>query len=795
MKEPVVVPCGEERRRDDVRDGRRNGIDYVEVVDDRLQTELRVHLFRRAPELSEANVRVEGGRRIRGIAVTRVWRDPQLSDTVRVRVDRPGDFSTYCLRLVDAEEGRSTDRPLRGFDPRYATAEFGFKLGCPATVDCARERPCPPPVPDTPEISYLAKDYTTFRRLLLDRLSLILPDWRERHVPDLGLTLVELLAYLGDQLSYYQDAVATEAYLDTARQRISVRRHLRLVDYHLHEGCNARAWLFLHTREDQSLDPSAVYFTTGADDEESQVFEPLVADRSEAIDLFAAHNEIRFYTWGDVGCCLPRGATRATLRDGWEGDGEQQLRRLRHLKRGDFLLLEGMKDPDTSRRHVVRLTEVSPGEDGLYQQPVVEIAWQAEDALPFPLCLSIRRGAPDCDLVEDVSVARGNVLLVDHGRTVEEKDLGEVKVAETLEECACDGGVVDVRLLPDRYEPLLQSSPLTFGQPLRPHASATAYLRQDVRRAVPHLSIRDLPKGHCWEVRHDLLRSGGDDPHVVVEIDDEGRAHLRFGDGDLGRRPQPHAAFSAVYRVGNGPAGNVGAESIVNLCWRDRLVSDPGILPRNPLAATGGTPAETMAEAKLLGPHAFRKDLQRAITADDYARLAERENPVALQRAGAALRWNGSWYEAHVAVDPRGSEESDGHLLRRVRGSLHRFRRMGHDLEVASAVYVPLELVLDICVLPHHTRGEVEAALREALGDFFSPDNLTFGEGVLASRIVAVAQAVPGVQSVCLQSLRRLGETSDRALLELGPLEIAQLDSDADFPEHGILTLCMKGGR
>ena len=40
-----------------------------------------------------------------------------------------------------------------------------------------------------------------------------MPDWRERHVPDIGIALVELLAYVGDHLSYYQDAVATEAYL------------------------------------------------------------------------------------------------------------------------------------------------------------------------------------------------------------------------------------------------------------------------------------------------------------------------------------------------------------------------------------------------------------------------------------------------------------------------------------------------------------------------------------------------------------------------------------------------------
>ena len=78
-----------------------------------------------------------------------------------------------------------------------------------------------------------------------------MPDWRERHVPDLGIALVELLAYTGDYLSYYQDAVATEAYLDTARRRISVRRHARLVDYPMHEGCNARAWVFIETEADR----------------------------------------------------------------------------------------------------------------------------------------------------------------------------------------------------------------------------------------------------------------------------------------------------------------------------------------------------------------------------------------------------------------------------------------------------------------------------------------------------------------------------------------------------------------
>src|SRR3954449_6546016 len=105
-----------------------------------------------------------------------------------------------------------------------------------------------------PLIDYMAKDYESFRQLMLDRLSATLPGWQERHASDLGITLVETLAYVADYLSYYQDAVATEAYLGTARQRISVRRHAKLIDYQVHEGCNARAWIYIETDSDGAMD-------------------------------------------------------------------------------------------------------------------------------------------------------------------------------------------------------------------------------------------------------------------------------------------------------------------------------------------------------------------------------------------------------------------------------------------------------------------------------------------------------------------------------------------------------------
>jgi predicted phage baseplate assembly protein len=257
------------------------------------------------------------------------------------------------------------------------------------------------PSPDAPEINYLAKDYGTFRRLMLDRMAYITPQWQQSSAADYGVALVELLAAIGDELSYQQDAIATEAYLETARRRISLRRHALLVDYPMHDGCNARAWLQLQVEPSSfTLTQAGTQFLTrcagfpvgiesgSSELRDAMLLSPVVFEPLHAPTLYAAHNQISFYTWSDARCCLPRGATRATLAGS-----------LPDLKVGDPLLFEEVLGPQTgnpgdanrAHRHVVRLTSVLSGTDPLNNDPITEIAWAPEDALPFALCISNRR--------------------------------------------------------------------------------------------------------------------------------------------------------------------------------------------------------------------------------------------------------------------------------------------------------------------------------------------------------------------------------------------------------------------
>lgn len=825
MSEADMILCRDDKRRDRLFGNRAwNGLDYLDVADD--QRSLCLHFFSDFPEgLEPRNFRISGGRRIRDIKVIAVEfdasHDEELDDCLKLTLNHPGDYSPYKLCIVD----------VPGIDPRFACLEFSFKTNCHSDLDCGDAAPCQPEVFAEPDINYLAKDYASFRQLIYDRLALIMPDWRERHAADLGVTLVELLAYVGDHLSYHQDAVATEAYLDTARLRVSVRRHLRLIDYSLHEGCNARAFVTIGTsanfgfgRADEfyfvtsgpgieSKDGAVVESATIAQLPESryEVFEPIATRDDGKFVFFAANSDIRFHDWGDGECCLPLGATAATLFD-HDNEDDCKAKPEIGLVPGDFLILEEVRgavtgnpaDADPAHRHAVRLTKVTTGYDALLRTMVVEVEWASDDALPFALCISARRPSPDCDGIAGIGVARGNVVLVDHGKS-RKANLGPVGAREVPGECACEGSIIEVQRVPLGFAPELAPGPLIHAEPVPANASATQLVRRDPGTALPAVALRE--GGTPWQAVPELMASGDEDWHFVAEVNDDGIARLRFGDGVHGRRPEPGATYVATWRTGTASAGNVGREAINRIVVRDGTIGAGALSVRNPLAASGGTAPESVAEARLIAPGMIRARRERAVVAEDYAELARRDPR--LQGAAAALRWTGSWHEVHVAIDPAQTEEAAPALIAEVTGALHRYRRIGHDLAVVSGRYVPLQLTLKVCVPAHFSRTHVLATLLDLLSNrqltgsttgYFHPDKWRFGESVYLSKIVAAAMTIDGIETAVVTELRRLDQPGDTGALDSGrllirPGEIAQLDNDPDFPEHGQIKVELGGRR
>jgi hypothetical protein len=792
--------CGDARRRRTVRDTdppTLNGIDYLEVGPDQKTLEVvfihnlpgETNGVPSSPALKEENVVVDGGVRITGIHVTKVV---SAGNVLTVTVDAAGDFSTYVLRL---RTSITDDSSPPKFDRQLSAVPFSFKVDCPNDFDCAVKDVCPPELLAEPEIDYLAKDYASFRRLMLDRMATIAPDWVERNPADAHVALVELLAYVGDHLSYYQDAVATETYLGTARKRVSARRHARLLDYRVHSGCNARAWVAFEVdkaggADGTPLDPATVLLSRGAVDEVTvapadleklvAAERPIVFETMHGITLHAAHNAISFYTWSDEECCLPTGATRATLRD------DPKL----ELAKGDVVLFEEIRSPttgaeadaDPTHRHVVRLTAADHVTDELDGTPVLEITWAVADALPFPLCVSAVVTPPGGSAARaEVAVARGNVVLADHGLSIPSEPL-----------------VPRIAPAGRPYRPHLARGPLTFRGAFDVTAPAAAATLVDPHAALPVVTVTG--EAETWSPQFDLLGSDRFATEFVVELESDGIAHLRFGDGERGRAPEEGLEFDAAYRVGNGRAGNVGPGAIGRA-----VVPFPGLHSlRNPIAAKCGVDPELLERVRLDAPEAFRTQ-ERAVTEADYGEVTGRHAEV--QRAAAAFRWTGSWYTTFVTVDRTGGRQIDPVFTGDLRTFLDRYRMAGHDLELERPVTVPLDLLLEVCVKSGYFRSDVEEALLERLSNrvlpggargFFHPDNFTFGQPVFLSQIFEIAMSVAGVEWVRATRFQRFGKTAAQELehevLRPAPREVAVLDNDPNFPENGRLELAMKGG-
>ena len=867
--------CNNQQRRTLVRETevngrpRLNGIDYLEVASDRKT--LKVYFIHPLAEstqnnrvplnlapLTAENVAISGGTRLQGVQVESV---SSFANTLTVRVDQVGGFSTYTLHLVKSPVSST---PPEAFDSQLSEIDFSFWTEAVSEFDCQSPEPLPEKEPPPPVIDYLAKDYASFRHLMLDRLAVTMPQWQERNPADLGIMLVELLAYAADHLSYYQDAVATEAYLGTARKRVSVRRHVRLLDYLMHEGCNARVWVVIrlnhHTElrskivvetdagtrgrgdaENMNLDQdntcerkgidgikllgpnkqnncSGVRFltkTTLADavlphdkfntalQAGTQVFESL-----HDITLYHSLDTIQFYTWGNEQCYLPKGSTKATLQN---TDGLLQKR----LTRNSVLVLEEVrgwetgeqKDANRQHRHVVRLTQIEDTTDQLNGEKIVEVAWAVEDALPFDLYISNvdSQGKP----IYHISVARGNVVLVDAGRSLISEDLRENPGWQRFRPRLKEGPLTQQGYVQDR-----QRQWVAFD----PTAPASAAMQWQLRDARPAIALRENQvggEGVRWEPQRDLLVSDRFARDFVVEAEDDGRAFLRFGDNTLGRRPQPDTPLYACYRIGNGRAGNVGAEAIAHIVIQPENL-EPEDQPQlenirtaiigvhNPLSALGGTEPEPIEQARLYAPQAFRQQ-RRAVTEADYAEMAQRYPGV--NKALATRRWTGSWHTIFITVDREGGRLVDREFQQGLKTFLEEFRLAGHDIEIDAPRFVPLDIAMMVQIKPEYFRSTVKKALIDVFSNqilangkegFFHPDRFSFGETVYLSPVVATAMQVSGVESVKVTRFQRWGQSSTGELetgrIQFERLEITRLDNTPNVPENGRIEFNLEGG-
>lgn len=114
-----------------------------------------------------------------------------------------------------------------------------------------------------------------------------------------------------------------------------------------------------------------------------------------------------------------------------------------------------------------------------------------------------------------------------------------------------------------------------------------------------------------------FLQSTSSDKHFTVEVDDEERPLVRYGNGINGKIPE--GTITHEYKVGGGLEGNVDAGTITDLVDSivDVLGNPVAVGVTNEAKADGGDDPETIEHAKQQAPAELRV-LNRSIAREDY---------------------------------------------------------------------------------------------------------------------------------------------------------------------------------
>jgi len=236
----------------------------------------------------------------------------------------------------------------------------------------------------------------------------------------------------------------------------------------------------------------------------------------------------------------------------------------------------------------------------------------------------------------------------------------------------------------------------------------------------------------AYTVVENFLDSGSSDRHLVIRVDEDGRALMVFGDGINGRIPS--GEITIEYTTGGG---EISIEA-GTLTVPEFSVVDGGGVPApfdvtNPAGSSGGTTAETLPHAQAMAPASVRvgdrtvstddfeanarlvAGISRALmlTSDQYAGLAENYGQLHLVARGALLS-SGRYAPTSPTLAQLAAVET---LIATEYPPTVTFR-----FDALAVTFKSIDITARVHLAAGAVPATVDAAIRSALADYFAVD-------------------------------------------------------------------------
>jgi hypothetical protein len=287
----------------------------------------------------------------------------------------------------------------------------------------------------------------------------------------------------------------------------------------------------------------------------------------------------------------------------------------------------------------------------------------------------------------------------------------------------------------------LQQSPLTFVSATNASGAASTLI----------VTVNSV----TWEGEDALYGLTPTSRAYVTDIADDATTTVEFGDGNEGARlPTGAQNVQATYRVGLGIQGNVDTGALSLLAARPLGVQSV----TNPVPATGGGDPEVLADARMNAGLTVQT-LGRVVSLADYQSFAQAFAGVG--KASAAYVWDG--YRRSVLITLAGSDgfpvDPTETLAQHLITALTDAGDPWVSIVVAAYQRVTFQLGLMVALEPDYANSsdEVLSAVEGALRAAFGFSQRSFGQQVMFSEVITIAQQVTGVLAVTVTTFQLSG--------------------------------------
>ncbi|UUZ68698.1 putative baseplate assembly protein [Polaromonas sp. P2-4] len=362
------------------------------------------------------------------------------------------------------------------------------------------------------------------------------------------------------------------------------------------------------------------------------------------------------------------------------------------------------------RRLIVTGQRASDKQTVVHEATLVSVQANANGAvltIAPPLPAPLKRGTV---------IVHANVALATHGETASQI-LGAGDASRSFQ----------------RFE--LKRQPLT-------HRSATNETGADSELSV---RIGDVE----WAEKPTLFGAAATDRAYALNVDEQGRAWVVFGDGVRGARlPSGVNNVRAKYRQGLGQEGNVGSDKLTQLMTRPLGLKSVS----NPVAAQGGSDPEPAGQARRTMPLGTRT-LGRVVSVLDYEDFAMAFAGIAKAQAQVLQLPGGPTIAITVAGQDGTELSSNNPVWNNLRLALKASGDPHVNVTLLSYQPSPFHLGLKVKRDPSYELKPLLAAVEAVLRSHFAFDARSLGQPVLQSGVIAVVHSVPGVVAVDLDFL------------------------------------------